>query len=290
MDGWVVWGHLITDIRFAAKHRYDDIFDRLLEAMPEDSKKTCIACLLNEAIISNDKHIVGRLLADQRCSPNQFKEAGLSPPIHSALALHYGDTHVTKMLCQHPKFDVNATYDVSGRKRTPLMDAVEQFSIDRIRVLLKCQQIDVNFEVLNETGKETALTWAVTGGQKYKAIVSLLLQDDRIDARSSVKILIDLGEELRHRGVFSLLLENEHVDVNVGNYGKGTLLHDAIKMRSTTAIIDILKRSELTRTAKDSKGRTAFEFAKQRRRWLSKEANRVLEMDEHYPKSGCQIM
>jgi ankyrin repeat protein len=143
--------------------------------------------------------------------------------------------------------------------RTALQAAAENGHCDALRILLECDNIDVN----------ACDCWGVTSlhiaADKCQVdAIKLLLGAPGIDVNSRTEALktpLHIAVETEYSEITKLFINLRDVDVNAQNKRGATPMHTAVKLRNHNILKLLLKRRDIRLDLKDKKGRTPYMIA-----------------------------
>lgn len=152
--------------------------------------------------------------------------------------------------------DVNAIHEHD----TPLIWAAKHGSISVVRVLLRAQNIDINFRNHN---RETALWCAANRG--HTAVVEELIggKDIEIDCQDTAYGLSPLATAAvnGHAEIARRLLSTGRADINKQDSQGRTPTFLAMLFRNEELVKDMLAEETLDLSCRDNQGRTLLSFA-----------------------------
>lgn len=207
-----------TDEQGVGSYDDDEDFRINIERLPIETLSRPVYRDLNTTFLhiacQNNKPVAVRILVEKTRSLNPIlKDSGMTP---FQIACERGFVDVVKVMLDHPRTDVNATYlrKFTGHEAysglyTPLHAACELGNLDIVRLLLNCKRTSVNQHInYTTTLQQTVNTETLGGYENYNhplrcrkgptafliacmlghdAIVRAMLQNSRVIADITLK-------------------------------------------------------------------------------------------------------
>ena len=208
---------------------------------------------------------------DNESEPDVKDWSGATPLFWAACR---GHEDVVRLLTTHENVNPNVS-DRYGK--TPLMEAVQERHIAIVQRLLAFEYIEINAQ---EHWDQSALTYAIRLEQNSTQILKLLLACDNIDVnledkggRTPLMVAVESGNE----EAIPLLLAHRDIQVNKRNWRGRTALNIAAVLGNTIATQLLLAHGDIQVNIRDNKGQTALHLAAKRE---NAEAMRLLLAQE----------
>lgn len=166
-----------------------------------------------------------------------------------------------KSLLKQGNIDINCQYK---NKETPLMKAVYMRNTDAVKLLIE-NNADVNIQDIKRNSP-----FLYAGANGYMDAVKLMYKKAKVNSIFNIyggNALIPASEK-GHKEMVKFLLENTDIDVNhINNLGWTALLEVTILGDNTDNYAEIAKlliKHGADIHIKDSKGKTAYDYAKEK--------------------------